>query len=74
MEEMERQIQECIDAGLVLEYKKGEYPSHCPCCFLMANPESTALCLVVDYGKLNKRTQNNSGSLLNMEHTLECIL
>ena len=26
VEEMERQIQECIDAGLVEEYKKGDYP------------------------------------------------
>ena len=26
VEEMERQIQECIDAGLIEEYKKGDYP------------------------------------------------
>ena len=25
-DEIERQIQECIDAGLVLEYKDGDYP------------------------------------------------
>ena len=36
VEEMERKTQECIDAGLVLEYKKGEYPSHCPPCLLYA--------------------------------------
>ena len=29
VEEMERQIQECTDAGLVEEYKKGDYPNHC---------------------------------------------
>ena len=74
VEEIERQIQECIDAGLVLEYKKREYPSHCLMCFLMTKPGSNALCLVVDYGELNKRTQNHSGSLPNMEHTLERIL
>ena len=31
-----RQIQECIDAGLVLEYKHGDYPQHCSPCFLVA--------------------------------------
>ena len=31
------QIQECIDAGLVLEYKDGDYPLHCSPCFLVAN-------------------------------------
>ena len=28
-DEIERQIQEGIDAGLVLEYKDGDYPQHC---------------------------------------------
>ena len=34
--EIERQIQECIDAGLVLEYKDGDYPQHCSPYFLVA--------------------------------------
>ena len=29
IEEIERQIQECIDAGLVEEYEHGDYPRHC---------------------------------------------
>ena len=37
-DEIERQIQECIDTGLVLEYKDGEYPQHCSPCFLVALP------------------------------------
>ena len=41
-DEIERQIQECIDAGLVLEYKDGDYPQHCGPCFLVAKPGSTA--------------------------------
>ena len=45
-DEIERQIQECIDAGLVLEYKdgvnNGDYPGHCSPCFLVAKPGSTA--------------------------------
>ena len=71
VEEIERQIQECIDAGLVEEYKKGDYPHHCSPCFLVAKPGSTALRLVVDYGEVNKKTQNHSGSIPNMENTLE---
>ena len=73
VEEITRQIQECIDAGLVEEYKKGDYPHHCSPCFLVAKPGSTALRLVVYYGEVNKKTQNHSGSIPNMEHTLERI-
>ena len=73
VEEIERQIQECIDAGLVEEYKHGDYPHHCSPCFLVAKPGSTALRLVVDYGEVNKKTQNHSGSIPNMENTLERI-
>ena len=73
VEEMERQIQDCIDAGLVEEYKKGAYPHHCSPCPLVAKPGSTALRLVVDYGQVNKKTKNHSGSIPNMENTLERI-
>ena len=69
--EIERQIQECIDAGLVEEYKKGDYPHHCSPCLLVAKPGSTALRLVVDYGDVSKKIQNQSGSSPNMENTLE---
>ena len=72
-DEIERQIQECIDAGLVLEYKDRNYPQHCSPCFLVAKPGSTAKRLVVDYGELNKKTLNHSGSISNMESTLEKI-
>ena len=43
VEEIEHQIQECIDAGHVEEYKKGDYPHHCSPSFLVAKPGSTAL-------------------------------
>ena len=71
--EIEQQIQECIDAGLILKYKDGDYPQHCSPCFLVAKPGSTAKQLVVDYGELNKKTLNHSGSIPNMESTLEKI-
>ena len=73
VEEIERQMQECIDAGLVEEYKKGDYPHHCTACFLVSKPGSTALQLVVDYGEVHKKIQNHSGDIPNMENTLERI-
>ena len=73
VEEIERKFQECIHAGLVEEYKKGDYPHHCSPCFLVAKPGSTALRLVVDYCEDNKKTQNHSGSIPNMKNTLERI-
>ena len=73
IDKIERQIQECIDAGLVEEYKHGDYPRHCSPCFLVAKPGSTAMRLVVDYGEVNKKTQNHAGSIPNMENTLERI-
>ena len=72
-EEIERQIQECIDTGLVLEYRDGDYPQHCSPCFLVAKPRSTAKRLVSDYGELKKKTLNHSGSIPNMVSTLEKI-
>ena len=73
VEEIERQIQECNDADLVEEYKKGDYLHHCSPCFLVANPGSTALRLVVHYGEVNKKAQNHSGGIPDMENTLERI-
>ena len=71
IDEIERQIQECIDASLVEEYKHGDCPRHCSPWFLVAKPGSTAVRLVVDYGEVKKNTQNHSGSIPNMETTLE---
>ena len=70
---IERQIQECIDAGLVEEYKHGDYPRHCSPCFTVAKSGCTAMRLVVDYGEVNKKTQNHSGSIPDMGNTLERI-
>ena len=52
VEEIERQIQECIHAGLVVCNKEGDYRHHCSPCFLVAEPGWTAVQLVVDYGKV----------------------
>ena len=31
------------------------------------------MCLIADYGEVNKKTQNHSGSIHNMDNTLERI-
>ena len=71
MAEITRQIKECVDAGLVYEYKKTDYPKHCSPCFLVAKPGSTAKRLVVDYKKVNQKKKLHSGSLPLMENTVE---
>ena len=73
IDEIEHQIQECIDAGLFEEYKHEDYSRHCSPCFLVAKPGSTAIRLVVHYGEVNKKTQNHSGNIPNMGNTLERI-
>ena len=72
-DKLERQIQECINAGLVLEYKDGDHPQHSRPCFLVAKPWSTANWQVVDYGELKKKTLNHSGYIPNRESTLQKI-
>ena len=71
--EIQRQIQECIDAGLVEEYKHMHYPRHSRPCFVVAKSRSTAMRLVVDYSEVNKKTQNHSASVPNMENIPERI-
>ena len=70
-DEIERQTQECIDAGLVEEYQHGDYPRHCSPCFLVAKPGSTTMCLVADYDEVRKKTLKHSGSIPNMENIVE---
>ena len=55
------------------EYKTDDYPPQCNPGFLVAKSGSTALRLIVDYGEVNKKTQNHSASIPNMENTLERI-
>ena len=69
IDEMERQIQGCIDGGPVEEYKHRDDPRHCSLCFLVAKPGSTAMRLVVDYGEVSKKTQNHSGGIPNVGNT-----
>ena len=71
MAEITRQFKECVEAGLVYEYEKTDYPKHCSPCFLVAKPGSTAKRLVVDYKKVNQKVKLHSGSLRLMENNVE---
>ena len=51
----------------------GTTPKHCSPFCLVTKPGSTAKRLVVEYGELSKETPNHSGSIPNMESTLEKI-
>ena len=70
-EEIERQVQEGVNSGLIAEYTGGEYPKHCSPCYLVDKPGSNARRLVVVYCKTNKMTKNHPGSMPNMENTCE---
>ena len=73
IDEIERQIKGSIDGCLVEDYQHWVYPRHCSPCFLVGKPRSPAMHLVIDYGEVNKKTQNHSGSIPNMENALEKI-
>ena len=70
-DEIERQIQERRWPGPGVQ--GWGQPQHGSLCFLVAKPGSTAKRLEVDYGELNKKTLNHTGSIPNMESTLEKI-
>ena len=55
IDRVECRIQECIDAGLVEESKRGDYPRHCSSSLLVANPGSTAMRLVDYYAEVHKK-------------------
>ena len=74
MAEITCQIKECVEAGLVYEYKKTDYPNHCSPCFLVAKPGSTAKRLAVDYKKVKHKIKLHSGSLPLMENTAHTVL
>ena len=43
IDEMERQIRNCMDASLGKEYNLGDYPRHCSLCFLSAKARFAAM-------------------------------
>ena len=71
MAEIMRPVFDCVETGLIQEYKGGYYHKHCSPCFLVAKPGSTAKGLVVDSQNLNRKIKQHGGSLPFMENTVE---
>lgn len=69
--EIEKQVQELVDAGLVEPFPVGEFPKHCSPTFLVDKKESKTRRMVGQYAKLNKRTKPHAGFLPNMEEMVE---
>ena len=53
--------------------KHRDYTRNSSPCFLVAKPGSPAMRFVVDYGEVNKKTQNHTGSIRNINNTMKGI-
>ena len=65
-----RQISDCVSSDLAEEYTKTDYPKHCSPCFHVEKSRSSAKRLVVHYGKLNRLTKRQLGTLPSLERAL----
>jgi len=78
-EEIQRQVDELVEAGLVEEYQGQEFPKYCSPTFLVekdkgkATKISTTKRMVGDYRKLNQRTIPHAGFLPDLEATVEAL-
>ena len=70
-DEIERQIQECINACLIIYYMDGDYSKPCRPWFLVALPRFSAKWLVMGYGELIKKKLKHSRSIPQLESTPE---
>ena len=69
--EIEKQVQELVDANLVEPFPIGTFPKHCSPTFLVDKKESKTRRMVGQYMKLNKMTKPHAGFLPNMEEMIE---
>jgi hypothetical protein len=69
--EIDKQVQELVDAGLVEPFPVGTFPKHCSPTFLVDKKESKTRRMVGQYVKLNKMTKPHAGFLPNMEEMIE---
>ena len=70
-EEIDKQVGELLDAGLVREIPHGQYPKYCSATFLVEKKESRSKRMVGNYVQLNKRTKPHASFLPNMEVLIE---
>ena len=70
-QEIEKQVDELIKAGLVEPFPVGTFPKFCTPTFLVDKKESKTRRMVGQYAKLNQRTTPHAGFLPNMEEMIE---
>ena len=70
-QEIEKQVQELIEAKLVEPFPVGTFPQHCSPTFLVDKKESKTRRMVGQYVKLNSMTKPHAGFLPNMEEMIE---
>ena len=73
MLEIEKQVQELVDAGLVEPFPVGSFRKHCSPTFLVEKKERKTRRIVGQYVKLNKMTKPHAGYLPNMEELFESL-
>ena len=69
--EIEKQVQELVNAKLVEPFREGSFPKHCSPTFLVDKKESKTKRMVGQYMHLNKMTKPHAGFLPNMEEMIE---
>jgi len=70
-QEIEKQVQELVDAKLVEPYAPGTYPKFCTPTFLVNKKDSKVRRMVGNYVKLNQRTKPHAGYLPPMDVLVE---
>ena len=69
--EIESQVDELVQSGLVEPFAPGTFPKYCTPTFLVDKKESATRRMVGQYSKLNARTKSHAGYLPNMESLIE---
>ena len=69
--EIEAQVDELVQAGLLEPFPPGEFPKYCTPTFLVDKKDSTTRRMVGQYSKFNKRCKPHAGWLPNMEMLVE---
>ena len=71
VQEIDRQVQELVDAKLVEPYPTGTYPKYCTPTFLVDKKDSKVRRMVGNYVKLNQRTKPHAAFLPPMDVLVE---
>jgi hypothetical protein len=71
--EIQKQVQELVDNGLVESYPKGKTPMHCSPTFLVEKKQSSSKRMVGQYQKVNQMTKHHSGFLPSLEGMVEAM-